>query len=555
MMNLSIDQALLKARSHARKGEVDAARTLLQAVLERFPKNKRASHELAALAEAKPSKGDRDQALGAHLKRLTEQLKSGDAEPVAKEAVELLKTHYDNVLVWNIYGTAHMKMGHHQKAQRAFEQAIKIVPNSIKTLINLAAISETMGELDMAVQYSQQALSIAPNLPDLMGCMGAVLRKQGEFSAAQDWFEQALSSDPDHILTLGALGSLHHLRGDFIKAIACYERILTIIPHNTQALKHISNVPVGQLSADRVQQLQEVLEQIDVADADRINWMFAQGNLYRHKGDMHKALDRYCAANAAKLQTLSDDIQFRVNEQKMQLNRLRHWTPQPTAKTARVQTLVILGPSRAGKTTLETMLQNSPYVASAYEAWRTGGKLARIEHLDMLRAAKGADTMDGQPNLLTPLGMEDVFYKNERALIAKGKHVLTATSPGFVRYAAHLADLLPGVCFCYVKRDPAEIAGQIFSKTYASGNSHSYDPTALLAYLDWYAEMWDVLSGKVRGITVNFEDIVGHPQQVLEKIEEMLGLNLQIRDLAPAGFSTVDPFAAVFADRFMTQSK
>ena len=67
--------------------------------------------------------------------------------------------------------------------------------------------------------------------------------------------------------------------------------------------------------------------------------------------------------------------------------------------------------------------------------------------------------------------------------------------------------------------------------------------------------MWDVLSGKVRGITVNFEDIVGHPQQVLEKIKQMLGLNLQIRDLAPAGFNTVDPFAAVFADRFMTQSR
>jgi len=554
-MKLSIDQTLLKAKSHIRKGEVDAARTLYQAVLERFPKNKRASHGLAALAEARPSKGDRDEALGAHLKRLTEQLKSGDAEPVAREAVELLKTHDDNVRLWDMYGIAHMKMGHQQEAQRAFEQAIKIAPNSVNSLINLAAVSEEMGELDVAAQYFQRALSIAPNLPSLMARMGDVLRKQGELSAAQEWFEQVLTSDPNHILTLSALGSLHHLRGDFTKAVACYERILTILPHNIQALKYISNVPVGQLSADRVQQLQEVLEQIDVADADRINWMFAQGNLYRHKGDMHKALDRYCAANAAKLQTLSDDIKFRVNEQKMQLNRLRHWTPQPTAKTARVQTLVILGPSRAGKTTLETMLQNSPYVASAYEAWRTGGKLARIEHLDMLRAAKGADTIDGQPNLLTPLGMEDVFYKNEGALIAKDKHVLTATSPAFVRYAAHLADLLPGVYFCYIKRDPAEIAGQIFSKNYTSGNSHSYDPTALLAYLDWHAEMWDVLSGKVRGITVNFEDIVGHPQQAVEKIEEMLGLNLQIRDLTPAGFNTVDPFAAVFADRFMTQSR
>ena len=45
----SVDRAIARARSHARKGELDQAREFYQAVLEKFPKNKRAIDGLNAL--------------------------------------------------------------------------------------------------------------------------------------------------------------------------------------------------------------------------------------------------------------------------------------------------------------------------------------------------------------------------------------------------------------------------------------------------------------------------------------------------------------------------
>jgi len=53
LAKLSVDQALLKAKSHAKKGEVEEAHKLYQAVLEAFPKNKRAQQGLAALNKFK----------------------------------------------------------------------------------------------------------------------------------------------------------------------------------------------------------------------------------------------------------------------------------------------------------------------------------------------------------------------------------------------------------------------------------------------------------------------------------------------------------------------
>ena len=53
LAKLSVDQTLMKARSHAKKGEVPEAQKLYQSVLQAFSKNKRAQEGLAALNKPK----------------------------------------------------------------------------------------------------------------------------------------------------------------------------------------------------------------------------------------------------------------------------------------------------------------------------------------------------------------------------------------------------------------------------------------------------------------------------------------------------------------------
>ena len=48
-MKLSVDKALLKARSHVKRGEIVKAEILYQMVLKAFPSNKKAKQGLASL--------------------------------------------------------------------------------------------------------------------------------------------------------------------------------------------------------------------------------------------------------------------------------------------------------------------------------------------------------------------------------------------------------------------------------------------------------------------------------------------------------------------------
>ena len=52
MAKLSVDQALLKAKSHAKRGKIQEAQELYEGVLQAFPKNKRAQQGLAGLNKA-----------------------------------------------------------------------------------------------------------------------------------------------------------------------------------------------------------------------------------------------------------------------------------------------------------------------------------------------------------------------------------------------------------------------------------------------------------------------------------------------------------------------
>lgn len=553
MAKQTTHQALLKAAAHARKGEVDAARQLFDTVLERFPKNKRARSGLATLEGGQPSKRN-GATLLADMQRMVEQLKRGELETVAKNAAALLKMNEENVLLLNIYGVTLARLGRQKHAEYVFQKAVNLEPEFVDAQANLANIYETKNELDAAIACYQRALAVAPGSLALIVRMGEALKERGDQEDALECFERVLSIDPDNIPALRSLGGLLILRRSHAEAVACFDRLMTIFPDELSVLKNISSVPVGYLSPELVKQSQNRLDRMDISDTDLADSMFVQAHLDKHRGEMHKAFDNICMANTEKLKTIKKDYLEENEEKRMnELKFLRGWTPTPAAQTAQIQTLIILGPSRSGKTTLEAMLQGSPYVASAYETWRRQGRLHEIADMQAKTRSllQRNATVEGAPNPREAFTLAEIFYKDEDVLIAEGKHILTATNPTFINHVASLADLLPGVCFCNVQRNPAEIAAEIFATNYPRRNKYSYDPEGLLRYLNWYNEMSAAMLAKVRGITLNFEDILAQPGQALGQVEALVGRNLEVQDLVPSGFRGANPFTELFAQRFM----
>ena len=104
-----------------------------------------------------------------------------------------------------------------------------------------------------------------------------------------------------------------------------------------------------------------------------------------------------------------------------------------------------------------------------------------------------------------------------------------------------------------MKRDPNDVASEIFTQEYENGNFFSYTPSSIQDYLNTYSVIWEEIKRKVprRILEIEYEDISTKPSEVLEKINQFTGKKLTLKNAEQ--FSTrkrVSPFREHYAQKF-----
>ena len=127
-MKLSVDKALLKARSHIKRAEIKEAEILYKTVLKAFPTNKKAKQGLAGI-----KKSFRSAATQIAPQEIIAQLvglyNNSQFDLVIEKAEEITKNYPETFIVWNILGAAAARMKKLDQAVNAFQRATSIKPD------------------------------------------------------------------------------------------------------------------------------------------------------------------------------------------------------------------------------------------------------------------------------------------------------------------------------------------------------------------------------------------------------------------------------------------
>ena len=91
----SVDQMIIKARSHEKKDEIAAAKKLYQAVLLNFPMNKRAQDGLAALNKSQQKKTIINPPQES-LNQLADLYNQGEFQAVIKQALIIIEQYVNS---------------------------------------------------------------------------------------------------------------------------------------------------------------------------------------------------------------------------------------------------------------------------------------------------------------------------------------------------------------------------------------------------------------------------------------------------------------------------
>ena len=192
--------------------------------------------------------------------------------------------------------------------------------------------------------------------------------------------------------------------------------------------------------------------------------------------------------------------------------------------------ILLLGPSRSGKTTLESLICQLDGVDRGFEA--SPFNKALTDTLKQFRLKPTWDLLD------LPEDHHELFNKNvEKHLRELGDpdKMLTLTNPGLAMNAAVLASVVPNLRIVFVKRDKHDIALRMFQTHYRSDNAYSFNLKTIKRHIEWYNDMMHAMKSKFPDIVhvVNYEDMVEDPKGTLEFMAEICGLPAPEGEIEP----------------------
>ena len=121
LANFSVEQSLMKAKSHAKKGELAEAQKLYETILQNFSNNIRAQQGLATLIKNKQNNVIQSPPQEV-INQLVNLYNQGQFAVVAEQAKILTKQYPTALLVWNILGAANIGLGCLEKAAKALKK-------------------------------------------------------------------------------------------------------------------------------------------------------------------------------------------------------------------------------------------------------------------------------------------------------------------------------------------------------------------------------------------------------------------------------------------------
>jgi len=197
LAKLSIEQALTKAKSHTKKGEVAEAQVLYGSILKSFPNNKKAQRGLSTLGGGQQSAVERVPPR-AIIDQLTNLYNQGKLEVVVEQAQKLTAQYTESAALWNLTGASAIQIGQLDLAIVAFQQVLAIKPNTPEAYSNMGVALKDQGKLDEAIESCNKAISIKPDNPDAYNNIGLALTEQGKVEEAMAAYNKALAIQPDY---------------------------------------------------------------------------------------------------------------------------------------------------------------------------------------------------------------------------------------------------------------------------------------------------------------------------------------------------------------------
>lgn len=240
------------ARNLFRSGRHDAARVEFRAALDLVPGDPRLYRDLGYTLIALDRGDEAIDALEA-ARRLGD---GGDrsvllaladlyaSRNMDREAASIYQKALDGVQAgaedWFRLGTLRVRAGDEGPAREAFEKALQVAPDHLRTLLALGNLALDAGRVDPARAWYRKALAVDPNAADALAGLGDADYREGRWRESADAYRKALAVRPGSGRFWKRLGHAEFAAERYGPASRAYRRALEFDPGDREAQAYLS---------------------------------------------------------------------------------------------------------------------------------------------------------------------------------------------------------------------------------------------------------------------------------------------------------------------------
>lgn len=281
---LTIKQALSRAKKAAKKGKIAIAVELYTAVLAIQPK-----HPVAKKALYKLQKGSPDNKT-LQVQELMNLYNQGQLQEVIQKAETMVADFPKDIILLNLLGAANAGLHRYNDAIESYKKAVKINPSYAEAHNNLSSALIEKNDLVSAIESCNHAISVKPDYAEAHNNLGYALQGSGNLRSAIASYSRAIEIRPDYAEAHNNLGVALAAKGDQVGAIESYTCAIDIKPHYANAYNNraVSLLNRGEVS-EAIQNCKRALE----ISPDHANAHHNMGNALLKNADPEAAINSY----------------------------------------------------------------------------------------------------------------------------------------------------------------------------------------------------------------------------------------------------------------------
>ena len=461
------------------------------------------------------------------LQKILNLLKVKEYKTVIINSKSLIKKFPNEYIFYNACAMALMNTGQFDESLEILNAAIKLGEKNIHVLNNLGLIHGYLANYKKANEYYDRALKIKPDYLNALINLANLKEKLNLNNDAVETLKIALKYYPEDYFLHYTIGTIYQFLGDFKNSHMHYEKSLSINPSYTEIYRLMSMTKKFKDGDKDFEMFKKMINDENLNEIKKMHLYFALGKAYDDIKNFDKSFSNYKKGNDIKDKHLK--FNFKLDEKIFyEIKKFFEVKSNQLLLKNKLdkKIIFIIGMPRSGTSLVEQVL-------SAHEEVAGAGELTFLTDGIYKEFFLNPNEIDFSTISENKIKNIQKFYMDKISELNYSEKYIVDKAPLNFKWAGFIKKIFPNSYIINCNREPMDICWSNYKQYYSSSNlGFAYNLNKLGKFYNLYSEymnFWQKILGEKNLLNIQYESFTKDFENQVRKLLNFCDLDWSSR--------------------------